>query len=149
MAGDAESKEEFKLTPNYQIPTDKLPTVEELDQRIEYRKHYPVFCFKNLDEKDRDFGIKKIRQTRDFHLLLAKLKMYSGLTWGQIEQCANYHACELEWHTMEKSQFPMGCGDFPPYEFAVSESFRIFGYHNQGKFFIVWFDPNHKMINMS
>ncbi len=142
-------EKEYKIQPNYIQSTDKLPTTEELNQRTEYRKHRPIFCFKHLADKDGDFGIKKIGQIADFRTLLSKFKMYSELTWGQIEQCSNYHAGEIQWRSMKKNQFPENCIDFPPYKFGTSDSFRVFGYHNQGIFFIVWLDPNHKMINMS
>ncbi len=124
---------------------EKLPTSENLSARTEYRKHLPVFCFRHLCEKDKDFPLSAIQKAKDFCVLLKQLKVYSHQTWAQIELIHDNHAHDLNWEDTCKNRFPDECRGFPPYQFAASQSFRVIGYHNEGKFHIVWLDPNHKM----
>lgn len=124
-----------------------IPTIKEIDSFADYKNHRPKFCFINFDPDDKIFGIEKIQKAKIFWQLFRKLKMLSGMTWGDIEK-GEYHAHDVPWHNSCKKKFPTGCGEFPAYQFGGSGSFRVVGFHDQGIFYIVWLDPEHKFWPM-
>ena len=138
--------DDFKIVPQPVDPKDKIPTHEELSEGLAYRKLNPVFCFRFLDSDDKQFTPRKIQKAKTFHIFLDKLRLLCNLTWGEIERVKAYHAHDLNWRDISKARFPKGCGDFPPYQFAINNNeFRIIGFHADNRFFVVWFDPDHKM----
>ena len=127
----------------------QTPSLNTLDARIPYRDRNPIFSFSYYDEKHRHYSARSVATCNDFCLLFKHLRMYSTMTWGQIE-AGKHHAHEVEW---SKSKQPTGFSGslaipktYPPYQFVAYGKARIVGFHKNKVFYIVWFDVNHQIF---
>lgn len=106
----------------------------------------PVFSFKDCDE--RRFCLEDLEK-RELRALMKFFKKIEGLTWGEIPRVkglryeirpANKLKYDLPSHLSE---------DLTLIHLAIDGQARIWG-HRQGRvFYIIWFDKDHKVDNMS
>jgi hypothetical protein len=147
--GKEKKKKRNKFATYQPRPQTKIPSPEELLERIPYHKWYPAFCFRYYQYDDK-LSIARFKRTKDFVTFFERITSLSTLTWGEIEQSGNYHAHEIEdWRqTSRKSGFdnlanvPKG---FPGYQFKVFGECRIIGFFTGPIFYIVWIDRAHKL----
>lgn len=133
------------------ITSDRaLPGFTELSENIPYQRRVPIFSFRYMDCDHRKYSHKSYSQCNQLHQLLEKLCHYCKMTWGEIES-GDYHAHGFEWsRSSMKSGFSSKLNipdTAPPYQFqAVGKGGRVVGFHAHKVFFIVWFDPNHRIF---
>lgn len=111
-----------------------------------------TFSFKYLDLTHKKFQIGQ-QESRYFETVLRRLK--DVCAYNSIELFSNrsssLRAHPIEWHdTSEPEGFSClnnQLRDHPAYQFQISsnEHGRVHGIFINTIFYIVWFDPNHKL----
>ncbi|SFI89652.1 MAG6450 family protein [Thermoflavimicrobium dichotomicum] len=106
---------------------------------------YPVFSFTSCDENRHclwDLEHKELKELMSF------FKKMGSMSWIDVKQYRSFR-----WETYDQSEIKNLPKDIPPdakiIHLKPSPKFVIFGYRIGQVFYIVWFDRNHKVHNMS
>jgi len=146
--GKGKKKQKKPKIPKPNISaTIQAPSLNQIE--IPYRSSKPVFSFEFYDIKHAKYTAYSFTNCSDLCLVFKHLKRLSSMTWEQIESGKN-RAHEVTWAiTKEKKGFPQRLGNkpslFPPYSFQLFGRVRVYGFHCERTFNIVWFDTNHEI----
>jgi len=109
------------------------------------------FSFKHLDFTNPKFHIKECKQAY-FYVLIERLKHISGLRESELR---NNHSDGLRSHPIkwDKTTEPKGfklkgqLKDCIGWQFELTSNKygRVHGFLLNGTFYVVWFDPEHKL----
>ena len=84
--------------------------------------------------------------------IINKLKNYERLSWGEIEKSNQNHLIPLDRISKEARE---RLGEMQLYDldslfsFRLSGKERIWGWRYLGLFYIIWWDPEHKVYPVS
>jgi len=129
--------------------TSKIPAAESPDGAV-------VFSFKYVDYSNKRFGLA-IHENRENYtdILLDRLKAVCGLTLKEFTQPLNSKSLRSHIIRFEDTSEPDG---FPilseiwkerPWQFELTQAEygRIHGFLMGCIFYVVWFDPKHKLYS--
>ena len=132
--------------------TSNIPKQQNVTNHL--NSIYVSFSFKHLDVKHKKFKIVD-KQAKYFIKMLERLKSLSTLT---VKNIRDNHSIALRAHPIdwEKTTEKKGFDNLneqlcqlEPYQFSVSQKAhgRVHGFFIENVFFIVWFDPDHKLYS--
>lgn len=110
------------------------------------------FSFKHLDTKKQKFSLNG-RNSQYFEKMLERLKNICLMTKAEVisNRSKSLRAHQIDWKDTTEpngfSQLNEQLQQANPYQFEISvnKHGRVHGFFIENIFFIVWFDPDHKL----
>ncbi|MCI0514024.1 hypothetical protein L0128_12485 [candidate division KSB1 bacterium] len=111
-----------------------------------------IFSFKYLDFTNTKFQLPDAKPDY-FPVLIKRFQSICNLTLNQfrVDCAASMHRHSINWKTATEKDFknlPQQLQDGEDFQFSISKVKygRIHGVLSDNIFFIVWFDPDHKLF---
>jgi hypothetical protein len=134
----------------------KTKHIKNLQIKTEYKQaighgQYLNFSFKLLDLSHKDFNVSGCE--RDWFIqLFERKKNLCGMTFDEIQRGGKTTRCHpISWKETsvpEGFNIPELSPDILSFQLSISQTKgRIFGFVIDNVFYVVWFDPEHKVYN--
>jgi hypothetical protein len=122
-----------------EIKSNKNRIPEPSLNETTYNK-FPNISFSHLCESKgqlQDLSKQDLKQLSNF------LRRISSMTWAQIRSSDGVKMKKIPRHSLSYALPQTVSEDEDIFEMRVSQEHRIWGFPNNGTFYVVWFDPTH------